>query len=51
MQRTSYRDDELVARSRHTFPVLINLKVTSDAENPKVILFEEGSMNERAGDT
>jgi hypothetical protein len=25
--------------------------VTSDAENPKVILFEEGSMNERAGDT
>jgi disease resistance protein RPM1 len=51
MQRTSYRDDELVARSRRTFPVLINLKVTSDAENPKVILFEEGSMNERAGDT
>ncbi|GJM97948.1 hypothetical protein PR202_ga14914 [Eleusine coracana subsp. coracana] len=44
MQQMSYRDTELVASNRYHFSSLVNLKVTSDAENPKVIRFEVGSM-------
>ncbi|XP_062201328.1 disease resistance protein Pik-2-like [Phragmites australis] len=45
LQRRSYSDNALVARTSHNFPALMNLKVTSDAECPKVFQFEEGSMS------
>ncbi|VAH25095.1 unnamed protein product [Triticum turgidum subsp. durum] len=43
MGKMSYSGTELVARSRHTFPALTDLSL-SDAEGPKIIQFEEGSM-------
>ncbi|CAM0878497.1 unnamed protein product [Alopecurus aequalis] len=46
MERRCYSDHELVARTEHKFPVLKELNVSSDTEQPKVFKFEKGTMKE-----
>ncbi|KAJ1288850.1 hypothetical protein BS78_02G119500 [Paspalum vaginatum] len=47
MERKYYTDDELVARTEHNFPALVNLHMTcnyADDTTPRVYRFEEGAM-------
>jgi disease resistance protein RPM1 len=39
-----YVGPELVARTKHTFPELANLRVSSSSTKPDIIRFEKGSM-------
>jgi disease resistance protein RPM1 len=44
LQECFYRDDELVARTSHNFPALEEMRVTCYTAFPRVIRFEQGSM-------
>uniref|UniRef100_A0A0D9XHH9 Uncharacterized protein n=1 Tax=Leersia perrieri TaxID=77586 RepID=A0A0D9XHH9_9ORYZ len=39
-----YAGNDLVARARHRFPELINLRIASGSQFPNVVRFEKGSM-------
>jgi disease resistance protein RPM1 len=44
LQRHFYSGDELVARTKHNFPELIEMRVDCDKGSPRVFSFQEGSM-------
>jgi disease resistance protein RPM1 len=44
LQSHFYSGDELVARTKHNFPALMEMRVDCDKGSPRVFSFQEGSM-------